>query len=490
MQYFKYIFTAFFLITLLLSACRKDEFITDNSAKVSFSIDTLRFDTVFTQVGSATRFLKIKNPHNQPIKISKIYLAQGTQSYFNLNIDGVAGDEQENIEIPANDSIYVFAEVTINPNDKNNPFVINEDLVVETNGNTQKVILEAWGQNANYIPNNTAKGKIAALTADAVWNDPKPYVIYGILVIDGVKLTIAAGTRIHIHGGLVRTDNKQIYSDGMIYVQNGGEIEIQGTKSQPVVIQGDRLEKPFEKIPAQWNLIYFGANTKANFSYTTIKNARLGLYADSASTANLKYCQIYNTAGPGIYARQADITLDNCLLHSNGDRSFVVNQGGSYQVNYSTIANFGANTYALELSNAFCRAFDAAGNCVSVLVSPLNFNAQNSIFHSSQRDAISLVEVKNVPFNYYFQNSIVRVQDLIDKNKGGYTDFFANCKSCINITANDKLFKKIDADNYRLDTLSIAENKALPINGLTEDLDGTPRDAQKPDIGAYEFKPK
>lgn len=490
MQYIKYFFTFAILSVTLFSACQKEEFITTADAKVAFSKDTLRFDTVFTQVGSATRFFKILNPHNQPIKISKIYLAKGDQSYFNLNIDGVSGDAQENIEIPANDSIYVFAEVTINPNDKNNPFVIDEELIVETNGNTQKVILEAWGQNANYIPSNTAKGKIAALTADAIWNDPKPYVIYGILLIDGFKLTIEAGTKIHIHGGLVRTDDKQIYSDGMIYVRNGGEIEIKGTKAKPVVIQGDRLEKPFEKIPAQWNLIYFGANSKANFSYTTIKNARLGLYADSASTAHLKYCQIYNTAGPGIYARQADVTLDNCLLHSNGDRSFVVNQGGSYQLTYTTIANFGANAPALELSNAFCRAFDNAGNCASLLVSPLFFRAKNSIFHSSQRDALSFVEVKNIPFNYLFENSIVRVQDLTDKNKGGHPDFFNNCTACINMTTGDKLFKKIDADNYHLDTLSVAENKAIPINGFTEDLDGTPRDMQKPDIGAYEFKPK
>lgn len=490
MQYIKYIFTLSFFSIILFSACQKDEFIIDASAKVEFTTDTLRFDTVFTQVGSATRFFKVRNPHNQPIKISKIYLAQGAQSYFNLNIDGVSGDAQENIEIPANDSIYIFAEVTINPNDKNNPFVINEDLVFETNGNTQKVILEAWGQNANYIPSNTAKGKVAALTADAVWNDPKPYVIYGILLIDGFKLTITAGTKVHIHGGLVRTDDKQIYSDGMIYVRNGGEIEIQGTKEKPVIIQGDRLEKPFEKIPAQWNLIYFGANSKANFSYTTIKNARLGLYADSASTANLKYCQIYNTAGPGIYARQADITLDNCLLHSNGDRSLVIQQGGNYKVNYCTIANFGANAPALELSNAFCRSFDNAGNCASLLVSPLLFRAKNSIFHCSQLDALSFSAVPNIPFDYLFENSIVRVQNLIDKNKGGHPDFFNYCKDCINLKTSDKLFKKIDADNYRLDTLSIAENKAIPLNGFNEDLDGTPRDAQKPDIGAYEYKPK
>jgi hypothetical protein len=136
MQQLKYSLLLSIIASFFFQACRKDDFITNSSAKVAFTTDTLRFDTVF----------KIKNPHQQPIKISKIYLAKGEQSYFNLNIDGVSGDSQENIEIPAQDSVYVFAEVTINPNDQNNPFVIDEELIVETNGNTQKVILEAWGQ--------------------------------------------------------------------------------------------------------------------------------------------------------------------------------------------------------------------------------------------------------------------------------------------------------------------------------------------------------
>ncbi len=489
MQQLKYIVCFLLLASFFFQACRKEEFITDAGAKVEFSKDTLRFDTVFTQSGSATRFIKIKNPHNQPIMISKIYLAKGDQSYFNLNIDGVSGDAQTNIEIPSGDSVYVFAEVTINPNDKNNPFVIDEELIVETNGNVQKVILEAWGQNANYIPNNLAKGKVAAITSDQTWDDPKPYVIYGILVIDACKLTITAGTRIHIHGGLVKED-KSIYSDGMIYVTRGGEIETQGTLAKPVVFQGDRLEKDFEKVPSQWNLMYFGANTKANFSYTTIKNSRVGLYADSSSTIHLKYSQIYNTAGPGIIGRQSNITADNCLIHSNGDRSLLLVQGGRYNFTYSTIANNGASAAALEMSNAYCRAFDDKGNCISLAKYPLLAQFDNSIINSSQRDAMNFIPLKNEVFNYAFSNCIVKVEDLNKKGKGDILDFFDHCKDCITIKSGDKLFKKIDTDNYRLDTLSIAENKAKPLPNFTEDLDGVARDAQKPDIGAFEFKPR
>ena len=115
---FKRVLFAFAALILLVIACRKtDDFTTDSAAKLAFSSDTLRFDTVFTSIGSATRSLKILNRNNKAVRISKIYLANKTKAVFNLNIDGVSGRSFTDVEVPAKDSIYVFAEVTINPND-------------------------------------------------------------------------------------------------------------------------------------------------------------------------------------------------------------------------------------------------------------------------------------------------------------------------------------------------------------------------------------
>ena len=50
----------------LLESCQSDDgFITDSSAKLEFSVDTLRFDTVFTELGSATRFIRVYNRNDQ-----------------------------------------------------------------------------------------------------------------------------------------------------------------------------------------------------------------------------------------------------------------------------------------------------------------------------------------------------------------------------------------------------------------------------------------
>ena len=72
-------------------SCKKDVLITDPSAKLEFSTDTVIFDTVFTTVGSITKQLKVYNTHKQPIIISNIYLAGGSNSKYRMNVDGIPG---------------------------------------------------------------------------------------------------------------------------------------------------------------------------------------------------------------------------------------------------------------------------------------------------------------------------------------------------------------------------------------------------------------
>jgi len=91
---------SYFLIFLGLACCLsscidEDDFITDSNVKLEFSLDTLRFDTVFTELGSATRFFKVYNRNNRPLKISRIFIEAGDESKFRLNIDGIPGNEIE-----------------------------------------------------------------------------------------------------------------------------------------------------------------------------------------------------------------------------------------------------------------------------------------------------------------------------------------------------------------------------------------------------------
>ena len=123
-----------FILLYLVNSCRKDGFISDPSKKLVFStfteynIDTLTFDTVFTSLGSTTKFFKIVNTHNQDIQISEIKFKNPSSSTFSLNIDGITGNSARDVIVPAKDSIYVFVTVTVDPTGSNLPFVYSEDI--------------------------------------------------------------------------------------------------------------------------------------------------------------------------------------------------------------------------------------------------------------------------------------------------------------------------------------------------------------------------
>ena len=499
MKYVKFTILIILALITILTACRKeDNFITDSSAKLSFSTDTLRFDTVFTQVGSATRYFKIFNKNNQPIKISKITLNNPSGVTFNLNIDGLSAKSFTNVEIPANDSLYVFAEVTVNPNAplSISPFVIDQELVFETNGNSQKIILEAWGQNANYIPSRLGKGGFAVLSGGDPsrvinWDDPKPYVIYGVLFIDSCVLKIAAGTRIHVHGGLSYLPDTSVYRDGIIFVLPNARIESQGTLDRPVIIEGDRLEKEFNNESDQWAGIIIGDRSKGNiFNYTTIRNSRVGVRVDSAASLTIKNSKIYNTAGSGMIAAHATVIAENCLFYGNGGNCTQLEYGGNYDFAYCTMASFGSRSASLSANNFRCYERTTTG-CARALAYPLSMKATNCIFYGSKDDEIDFIDATTgvvQDFNYDFKNCIVRVKDLLKPEN--HPNFLTQCKDCVRTDGKSKIFKKPSDANYRLDTLSVAEMKALPISNILNDLEGKLRDVKTPDIGCYEFQYK
>ncbi len=477
----------------IFSGCSKDTFITDSNAKLSFSTDTLRFDTAFTTVGTATYSFRVYNTHNQPINISRAYLPgkNGKKSFFSLNVDGYAGNDLKNIEIPANDSIYVFARVTIDPSLplSESPYIIQEDLIFETNGNQQKVILEAWGQDANYIPSNNANGQIARLAANfqtIVWNDPKPYVIYGILLLDSVTLEIPAGARIHVHGGLAKNDALGgRYNDGIIYLYPSATIKILGTEDKPVVIQGDRLEDDFKEESGQWAGIIIGAGSRNNvMEYTTIKNSIVGVRVDSSAQLSLKNARIHNTAGNGLQAIHADVTAENCLFFNNNSDAISIVYGGNYRFDYCTVASYGADAIALSLSNTLC--YDAFCNKFDTY--PMVARFTNCIFFGSRQDEISLFNAaratKSAELDYRFDNCVFRVTELLGLDN--YPEFKGYATDCIYGKPLDRLFLNVDKDDYHLDSLSIASNKAKVLPNISIDIDAKARSLQTPDVGCFE----
>jgi len=471
--------------------CRKEE-VFDMNSSLEFSLDTLRFDTVFTELGSSTRFFKVYNNSDLSIKISNIQLANGSNSLFRLNVDGISGNTAQDVEINGNDSIYIFIEVTIDPDAplSVSPYIVDDLVRFETNGNTQEVRLEAWGQNANYIPSRFSRGQFSFLSCDfgeVVWDDPKPYVIYGVLFVDSCTLTLPPGQKVYVHGGIARNGDL-VFNDGLMIFLENGKLNVKGTSTDPVTIQGDRLEEEFRDISGQWSGIRFSVGSTGNLiEHAIIKNSVVGTFVDSAASLTINNSQIFNTSGPGIFGSHASIDVTNSLIHTNGTFSAQFSYGGNYSLTYCTLANFLNNNEALQLTNFRC----ADALCQSGIPNGLTCRVKNSIIYGSGSDEISMVDIFNGDepdmFNYNFENCIVRTDELTDMEN--FPNFYDNCDPCENVQEfNAILFESIDERDFHLDSLSIAESMAAPIPGIPIDLEFNFRDVSAPDLGCYEYQ--
>ncbi|MDQ3015633.1 MAG: right-handed parallel beta-helix repeat-containing protein [Bacteroidota bacterium] len=477
------------ILIVLVTSCYKEKFTTDQGDRLSFSTDTLNFDTVLTSISTVTRYFKVYNPHNLSINIDEVRLTGPQAEFFTLNVDGMTGDVITDITIRPNDSIYVFAEATIDPDQplSVSPFVLETDVQFKSNGNEEKVLIVAWGQNANYIPGPHTPNRISLLTCDLgeeTWDDPKPYVLYGTLLIDSCTLVLPPGTRLYIHGGIANNP-LGIYNEGLIYTLPDGRIRSEGTLTDPVIIRDDRIEPDHE---GEWAGIRLGpASGPHSFSHTQLSSAIVGISADSASSVSIDHSSIAFTGGPGFFGRHANASISNSLFYENGAQAIALTYGGSYQIDYCTMANFGNDREALLMNNFYCSdALCSEGALFNKLTSRVN----NSIMIGSSTDEVWIVdgtEPQSGLLDILMKNNIVIVDELLKTEN--FPDFFQSlCTDCFEYHFNDTLFVDMDKYNFHLDTGSIAEMKAIPILGISDDFDGFIRDAVKPDIGCYEFR--
>lgn len=462
-------------LALFATGCKKESFIEDADAKLRFSTDTLHFDTIFTSIGSATRSFKIYNPYEQAILISSIQLAGGEGSIFRMNVDGIPSSFLNNIEIPAHDSLYVFVEVTIDPNDETLPYVVEDSILFATNGNLQAVVLDSWGQNANFIDN-------VIITGDVTWENNLPYVIYGFFGIDTLStLTIEKGCRIHVHG------------DAQFVVL--GSLQVLGTVDSIVTIQADRTEDFFKDVPGQWNGISFLRTSKNNLlQFTVVKNAINGILvgyqgADSSvafyndvSTRpqlTLEHVQIYDCLQTGLLSVGAEITASNFLIYNTGESNIALTAGGNYSFTHCTFGNYGSTFLSpqgasLVITDFFILPF---GNNTVAIQNLDAADFTNCISYGSAAEGKDFVLSNDggaTTFNYNFTNCILRT----DTTLADFDDCWIN---------SDPMFGNISERNYCPGTETDAINTGVLVPGITDDLVGTVRpQGSAPDIGCYE----
>ena len=466
------------VVLSMTAACRRISFIEDSGAKLTFSRDTVKFDTVFTTVGSATRSFKIYNPYNENIRISSIELMGGEPSNFRMNVDGLPGTEFTDLEIAPNDSLYVFVEVTIDPNEDQLPYVIEDSIRMVTNNNEQFVQLVAWGQNAHFYD--------GVIVCDEVWNNDLPYVIYNSILVDSLcTLTINEGCRIYMHGG------------SSFYVL--GTLEINGTFDSLVTFQADRLENFFEEIPGQWTGISILRSSRDNvIHYASIRNAINGIMVGLQSTAvdpddlstlstfadvstqpelEIRNSYVYDCSSYGMIAVNAQVNGDNLLIYGTGESNLSLACGGYYTFRHCTLANYGSVYVSHQNPVLSMSDFIAFGPDYVYTNSLEQAYFYNSIIYGNIAEGKEVLlsnEGEGVTFNYLFNHCMIRTE--LDGPE------FEDC--LLNV---GPLFADVTERNYCPDTLSQAINGGVEA-GVPDDILGTPRPfaGTLPDIGCYE----
>lgn len=440
-------------------SCRKTSFIESADALVNTSADTLRFDTVFTTTGSITKSFKIFNLNDQKLRLSNVKLMGGAASAFKINVDGTSGINFNNIEIEPNDSVYVFVSVTINQNSAGLPFIVQDSILVNYNGNDKYVQLEAFGQNATFLRNTR-------ITRNTTWNNNLPYIILGgVLVDSGVVLTINKGSRIYVH------------ADAPMIVN--GSLKVNGERfdSTRVVFRGDRLDDPYRDFPGSWPGIYFSPSSKDNIlNYAIVKNAYQGIITQLPATdgnykVTLNQCIIDNIYDAGILSIASSIKAVNCLI-SNCGSNIAIGSGGLYDFNSCTVVSYG-NAYLAHKSPVLS-------------VSNSNDQGQLNNLTAVFRNCI-----------FWGEGGIVDNEIVIDKKVTASGITFENilykgkeklANASNSIMNEPPQFDSIDVSkryfNFHLQNSSPAKDKGLVNTLVPIDLDGNQRTGL-PDIGCY-----
>lgn len=454
-----YCLLLFFVLMSVLS-CKKQTFINDESAVLSISADTLRFDTVFTSVGSVTQYFTIINRNQQKLRLSSIKLMGGEGSAYKINVDGSAITELRNVEMNAGDSVYVFVSVTVNPSASDLPFIVQDSIQVSFNGLTKYIQLEAYGQNAHFLRNYS-------IDADATWVNDLPYVIYGgVQVAPNSRLTIEKGCRIYL------------YADAPFIVD--GTLLVNGTAESPVSFRGSRLDKVYRDLPSSWPGIYFRQSSINNsIQYGNIYNAYQGIIAvgpaaNALPKLKLSECVIDNIYDAGILASASDIEAVNCLI-SNCGSNIVIDAGGKYRFTYCTVVSYD-NRYiyhkkpVVALSNA-----DETGSNYDLDVLFRNCiiwgggnNVENEVYADKKG---------NAAFSVNFDHVLYKAKNLS-----------ADIQLINSIANVDPAFDSINADKHYFD-FHIGKNTSPAIGAGTSvavghDLDGKTRSGE-PDLGCY-----
>lgn len=451
----------------------------DPTERLTFSADTVSFDTVFTAAGSSVAGFIAYNKNTNAVR-TNVTLAGGAESPFRINIDGQSGSSVSDVGIRGGDSLYCFVSVMVDPLDSDSPVLVEDSIrFMLENGAVQYVRLLAYGQDVIVL-----KGTVVHRDSILVLDASRPYLVRDSLYVEpGAELILEKGVRLYFH------------DDASLTV--GGRISASGTPDSMIVMCGDRLDNmlsgiPYDLVSGRWGGVFIQNTSFGNeLRSCDIHGGNWGIVAD---TSNVDECKI---------------TLDGCIVHNvrydalalNSCRSVVRNSqisnaglhcvnilGGDNSFDFCTIAGF----YPWSVKESALYLCNKSDTTVYPI---LRAEFRNCIITGYGSDEVTGLVVDSVPgvapdlvSNYRIEHSLVLTADTTD------THFMDNVwdtdANPVHAAANFRHASQGDFRfDFRLDSLSRARGMASPSTLCPFDINGVPRPDSLADAGCYQYVP-
>ena len=437
------------IFTLAIAfSCKKENFATGTDINISFSADTIILDTLFTEIGSATYYFKVYNNSDKTAKFDEISLGNRKQSAYRTRIDGQESNQAFNVQIAANDSMFIFIETTLARNTQNEPSLIKDSIIFRSGQYTKDIDILSWGQNVNMINSQNISTQS--------WDKSIPYLIYGNIIVDTLQtLTIEEGSKLYFH------KNSKLTIKGKLIVN--GETE------RPVLFSSDRLEDFYNDVPGQWDGIYFQkGNLGAEITNTIIENSSVGLSFNQpiiGSEIKINNSIVRHCLKNGIEITTGNFLLNNLIITNCGHAALSLSDGTNGTINHSTIANYyeyGRNNRSLVISNNKNDITITNSIIYGTFPNEIYIDNENSLSSINIKYCIVKTDLENISTPLSITNSINEDPLFYDIKK----QYFYLTKD-----SPAKDFGKLEFGNF------------LPI-----DLRGNNRiKDNKPDVGAYEY---
>ena len=447
----------------MFTSCIEDGFSSSASDQPTFSVDTLQMGLIFTEQPSTTHRFTVYNRANKSISVSNIRLSGENAGLFRLNVDGFSGREFNNVEIRANDSIYVFVETTLPANEQTEPIEVTASLDFLTQGVTRSVVVAARGRDVKRINSLT-------LTENTRFEAGKPYQIFDSLVVAaGATLTIDPGAELLFHDGAMMVVRGTLKAVG----QPGKEITFSGDRTGNVA-----ADISFDIMSRQWIGMFFTNTSRDNeLSYAHVCNTRQGVTVDggySERPVELKMInsRLRNSGGLVLEVYHANIKAYGCEFAEAADGAVYL-QGGDHVFNHCTLSNYYLFTALGGEILQFTHFNEETDDTSGLPYTKADFT--NSIIYGLGTD-----------LNYGdFTGTEIYLRRCLLKSVGTDDDNFLDC-----LWDTDPGFLTVREDyyfDYRLhdDSPAIgAGDPALTLPEASDDRYGLPRGAT-PDLGAY-----